>query len=1009
MGEVAVTQVVPRPDGSRRSISRALSGVLAALLVALPAVAYSPSAFVNWETPTVHPLDMTPDGTRLLAVNTADNRLEILDLTAPIPKRIGSIAVGLDPVSVRARSNTEAWVVNHVSDTISIVDLTLGNVVRTLKTLDEPCDVVFSVPAQRAFISCSQANAVLVFNLNDLTAEPVAIEIDGEDPRALAVRPDGGKVYVAIFESGNRSTILGGGGDPVVGTLGYPPNVVSDPNGPYGGVNPPPNSGAAFDPPIAPGLQPAVKVGLIVKQDSNDRWMDDNHHDWTDFVSGPKAAASGRPVGWHLVDHDVAVIDALDLSVSYVTRLMNLVMAIAVNPSTGDVSAVGTDALNEVRFEPVLNGRFLRVNVALIQPDLTAQVHDLNSHLTYASPTIPQVERNKSIGDPRAIVWNASGTRAYVAGMGSNNVVVINSSGARAGLSDAIPVGQGPVGLALDEPRKRLYVLNRFAGTISVVHTDTEQVIQTVAYYDPTPPEIRAGRKHLYDTHKTSGLGHISCASCHADARMDRLAWDLGDPQGTFLPVAGQNLGGGIFGLTPGTAPVPFTNFHPMKGPMTTQTLQDIIDQEPHHWRGDRDGIEKFNPAFMNLLGDDTPLTPAEMQEFEDFLRSIHYPPNPFRNFDNTLPTSMPLPGHHTTGRFAPAGQPLPDGNALNGMLLYRSTSERLNMGVFACVTCHTLPAGTGPNMSFSAGSFKPIAPGPNGETHHMLVSVDGSTNRSIKVPHLRNMYDKVGFDATQVSNRAGFGFLHDGSVDSLARFISEPVFVVESDQEVADLVAFMLCFAGSDLPDGSPTILLQPPGSPSRDAHAAVGAQVTIVNGAAVPPADAAKLTAMYSLAETFKVGLVAKGRQDGIQRGYAYLGGGEFRSDRVAETIYDVDLVAGAAPGSELTFTVVPFGSQTRIGIDRDLDGYYDRDELDACSDPADPTIVPGGPGSGLLGDLDGNGTVAQPDLGLLLSNFGCVPPATCPADIDGDGDTDQSDLGLLLSNYGKSCPAG
>ena len=47
--------------------------------------------------------------------------------------------------------------------------------------------------------------------------------------------------------------------------------------------------------------------------------------------------------------------------------------------------------------------------------------------------------------------------------------------------------------------------------------------------------------------------------------------------------------------------------FDPQKGPMTTQTLQDIIGKEPHHWRGDRDGIEAFNGAFESLLGDDGP------------------------------------------------------------------------------------------------------------------------------------------------------------------------------------------------------------------------------------------------------------------------------------------------------------------------------------------------------------------------------------------------------------------
>jgi hypothetical protein len=40
-----------------------------------------------------------------------------------------------------------------------------------------------------------------------------------------------------------------------------------------------------------------------------------------------------------------------------------------------------------------------------------------------------------------------------------------------------------------------------------------------------------------------------------------------------------------------------------------------------------------------------------------------------------------------------------------------------------------------------------------------------------------------------------------------------------------------------------------------------------------------------------------------------------------------------------------VVQKGTDTRLGIDRDLDGTFDRDELDVGTDPADPQSHPGG----------------------------------------------------------------
>ncbi|MSR70311.1 MAG: hypothetical protein EXS17_08215, partial [Phycisphaerales bacterium] len=89
----------------------------AAFLAAAPAGAQS-SSFVNFESAHVHPVEITPSGARLLVVNTADNRLEVFDISNSnaAPALIGSIPVGLDPVSVRARTNSEAWVANLISD-----------------------------------------------------------------------------------------------------------------------------------------------------------------------------------------------------------------------------------------------------------------------------------------------------------------------------------------------------------------------------------------------------------------------------------------------------------------------------------------------------------------------------------------------------------------------------------------------------------------------------------------------------------------------------------------------------------------------------------------------------------------------------------------------------------------------------------------------------------------------------------------------------------------------------
>ncbi|MCK4872987.1 MAG: metallophosphoesterase family protein [Phycisphaerales bacterium] len=51
----------------------------------------------------------------------------------------------------------------------------------------------------------------------------------------------------------------------------------------------------------------------------------------------------------------------------------------------------------------------------------------------------------------------------------------------------------------------------------------------------------------------------------------------------------------------------------------------------------------------------------------------------------------------------------------------------------------------------------------------------------------------------------------------------------------------------------------------------------------------------------------------------------------------------------------------------------------------------------------DLNDDGVIGQPDLGILLAAYSL----SAEGDIDGDGDTDQADLGLLLQDYDTACP--
>lgn len=989
-------------------------------------VSPSTGTFTNYETAHVHPLDLSPDGSRLAACNTADGHVQLFNVhgTTGALSAAGAIAVGFDPVSVRFRTGNELWVVNHVSDSISIVDIAAGHAVFTLNTEDEPADVAFFSDAGNAAplaaVSCSRVDKIQVFNANTRVLVDT-FDVLGEDPRELA--SDGTNVYGAIFDSGNSTTI--------VGHIGGATALTTASN-PYGGFNPPFNNGVPGTAWITPAgsVTPAQLTlagkplppltGMLVRKDYNDlaldglpKWKDDNGADWTPFVRGAFAPLSRRPVGWNMIDNDVlgmrvnsgtAQLKPGFGAAGYVVHQMNICMALGRNPVSGALAMVGTDATNEIRFEPNLSGRFIRVLVSIINGTTGSPIAlvDMNEeHLSaaqsgpgtaYQDGSVAQADRNKSIGDPRGVAFDPSGARIYVTGMGSDNVVVLDAStGQRqGGVGHTIDVGAGPTGVVHHGTLDRLYVLNKFEASISVVNTaavGSEFVVQTLAFYDPTPYFINTGRVHFYNTHVNSGLGHIACASCHIDGAMDRLAWDLGDPLGDIKPTLLVNLaspGPGQHNLS-FTAPNTFDDFHFMKGPMATQTLQDIIGKEPHHWRGDRDGIEEFAGAFSGLQGRDAPLDAASMQEFEDFLSTIHFMPNPFRPIDNSLPggpkfvgvgtnPTLPLPGHFTSGRFAPKGNPLANGNAWRGFQLYvdgdPSSIPRpadpegppLD-SPFQCVTCHALPMGSSSIDLFTGGNFIDVPPGPNGEAHLALVSVDGTGEKAFKTPHLRNQLNKVGLfmgpDPSQGGqprmSRAGFGVLHDGSVAGLDEFLAADVFDMMNDQDVADMVAFVLAINGDDFEDlltlpgapigdpaGVPNVRDPgPDGGETQTAHAAVGKQMTL-NSQTPSQKETDLIDALIVLADNGVIDLVVRGVEAGLTRGWYLSPEGKveaFQSDQngvLRTTEYLLEL---AGPGAEITFMAVPAGSGERAGVDRDEDGYFNFSEYLSGTDPADP----------------------------------------------------------------------
>jgi YVTN family beta-propeller protein len=855
------------------------------------------SSFLNFESGPVRPLALSPSKGLLFAANTPDNRLEVFRVTADGLERAGETVTGLEPIAIAARTEAEVYVVNHLSDSVSVVDASDPSkpyVKATLLVGDEPRDVVIGGPSHdKVFITTAHRGQnnprdpqlstpgvgradVWVFNANSLSAAPSIITLFCDTPRSLAVSGDGTKVYAAAFHSGSQTTCLH------ARAVTDAPADNARINDGFRGLRAPPPSADAD------GV-PAPEMGLILKFDGS-RWVDELGRDWT---------ARTR---FNLPDKDVFVIDAAQeppVETASVAHVGTILFNLAVSPATGKVYVSNLESLNHVRFEPVVNGHFAENRISIIDGTSSTSVH-LNSHIDYNSlPGAPE-EAALSLALPLGMEFTQDGQTLYVAAFGSRKVGVLDAD---ARVIARIDVGGGPCGLALDEQRSRLYVLNRFDESISIVDTQAKSQIGVVPLrFNPEPEAVRLGRPVLYNALR-SGHGDLACASCHIFADMDDLAWDLGDPNGSVEPNPLQNQ-------DPTKSLQPF---HPMKGPMTTQSLRGLLGAGAMHWRGDRNAVSSgqgdaaqvndagmaflaFRPAFQGLMGMGEELPLDEMQRFRDFILTVRYPPNPMASID----------GVETA-------------DEAEGRKLFDGTTGTDNC---SGSDCHTLPLGTSGKARFEQ---------------------EGQT---FKVPHTRNLYQKVGmfgfaipgFSQSTTRDPAptphmgdqirGFGYLHDGSIPSFSSFLTlgdllTPRFELTLDRATTtrQITAFAMSF--------------------NTGLHPVVGHQVTLT---ASDLAAEQRFQILKGRADAKHCDLVLHGILGGSVRGLRYLPEtGRYQTARFAESLTESDMQSAVAGGAVLTATAVYPGGGTRIGIDRDNDGCFDLDELDLGFDPLDSASAP------------------------------------------------------------------
>ncbi len=476
-----------------------------------------------------HASPIVVSGRHVFVTNTPADTVDVISVKRQ--RVIARIPVGVDPVGLAVRPDgLELWVANHVSDSVSVIDLdpdspTHLGVIATVQQFDtstratrfdEPVGIAFA-SNQKAYVALSSEDVIAVV---DVPSRKVSrrLRIRGQDPRAISVR--NGRLYVIPFESNNK-TQLSGGTKPLDGKL---------------------KTFDAWEHSIRHNN--VLSLGHVV-----------------DIIKHPRVP-----------DRDLFVFDtATDRLLNTVDTLGTLLYGLAVN-SRGEVFIAQADARNDANgksgtkkhgLKELENRAFLNQITAVSFQDADAARPNAPRFIELEPRPPRHPEPDQALATPYGIALSANDSVLFVTAAGSDVLVAIDpQTGQVVGRAG---VGAVPRGVAIesrdDGRANRAWVFNAVANTVSLVDvedpTDLE-VDKTIALEDPTDPEIKRGRI-AFNTASASTTGTFSCASCHPDGHTDQLLWVLNTP----IVTGGNQI-----------------------MPRSTMPIRGLRDTEPYHWDG---------------------------------------------------------------------------------------------------------------------------------------------------------------------------------------------------------------------------------------------------------------------------------------------------------------------------------------------------------------------------------------------------------------------------------------
>ncbi|HVC46865.1 MAG TPA: beta-propeller fold lactonase family protein [Terracidiphilus sp.] len=161
---------------------------------------------------------LDPKGDLAYVANSGSNNLSILDLKNR--REIGLIPVDQEPVALRLSPNGDSLVVaNSRSGSVTIVSPASRTVRASFAGCPGADDAVILPDSSKAFVACSAGHQIMAIALAQPKTRPGSTDavealLDvGRGPVQIALKPDGGEVFVANSLSDSISEVITGTDD----------------------------------------------------------------------------------------------------------------------------------------------------------------------------------------------------------------------------------------------------------------------------------------------------------------------------------------------------------------------------------------------------------------------------------------------------------------------------------------------------------------------------------------------------------------------------------------------------------------------------------------------------------------------------------------------------------------------------------------------------------------------------------------------------------------------------